>query len=431
QLAPLLQEPVDLLPVPDSPPGEPLSFEECLRLALEHHPALKASRAQVLQARAQLGQILALYEPTLAVQASRVFQIVDTKATRAAGLDPETQLILNVSQNLIDLKRHDQVLGARCSLEAALYSYQSAWFQQYQSIQQAYADVLQGELQVAIQQANLQRAQLNRTVSAQFYQAGQKGLVDVTQAETQVAQARVSVVQAENQLVNLRLALARAVGVDRSLVDQRRLEDMLQVAPRPPDRDAALALLEQNPSLRSLEAQARSFYAQAWAQEEGNLPTMAANVEVGGDGIDAPTIPFWQFSVQLSVPLMTPGLDSAQEGLRAQAEQALHNRENTRQNLVQTMDTAYSDLQGADRRVTAAEEETRLALANFQLAHKRYTAGLTELSELINARSFVLSAQGDLVTALRDRKVAEGRLNSVTGQIPGGTPTLPDWDQPK
>lgn len=425
-LQPLLDQQRDLLPPVGDPGGEVLTLERCLQLAYDNHPILKSNRAKVTQARAQLGQAWALYEPQMGFTIERDWQLINGELQTVFDLVKETTMTLGTTWTVLDSGvRHTQVEAARYGVSTALYNLQSAWLTQYQDIQEAYVTVLQAQLNLAIQTGNLERAQLNQTVSDQFYTAGQKGMADVTSALSQVATARAAIAQAKNDERNARLALAQAVGVDRSVVEKARLEDILSQEPGQQDRSAALKLVDLNPALLSLDAQARNFELQAHIQTLGNKPTVSTSVGVGAQGLDLPNVPFFEVQLFLTIPFFTPGLDSAEELALATAEQLRHDRENVRLQLVQIMDSAFADLEAAQERTSASQDAVRAALANFQLASKRYTAGLTDLAELINARSFVLDAQGDLIEALTDRKIAEGELKAVTSEVFQGELSLP------
>ncbi len=425
-LQPLLDRQHDLLPALSDSGGEKLSLERCLELAYQSHPVLKSNRAKVAQARAQLGQAWALYEPQMGFTIERDWQLINGQLQTVFDLVKETTLTLGTTYTLLDSGvRHTQVEAARYGVSSALYNFQSAWLTQYQAIQQAYVTVLEAQLNLAIQNGNLERAQLNQRVSGQFYSAGQKGMADVTSALTQVSSAQAAIAEAKNDERNARLALAQAVGVDRSVVDKAQLEDILGQDPQVQERPAALTMVDKNPALLSLDAQARYYELQAHIQTLGNKPTVSTSVGVGGQGLDLPNVPFFEVQLFLTIPFFTPGLDSAEEQALATAEQLRHDRENVRLQLLQILDTAYSDLEGARERTAASQEAVRAALANFDLASKRYTAGLTDLSELINARSFVLDAQGDYVQALTDRKVAEGKLKAITAEVFQGELSLP------
>jgi outer membrane protein TolC len=58
---------------------------------------------------------------------------------------------------------------------------------------------------------------------------------------------------------------------------------------------------------------------------------------------------------------------------------------------------------------------------NFQLASKRYQAGLSEYTELLNALGFVSQAQASYVSALADQRSAEVDLIQATGAAAQGT----------
>ncbi len=432
QLDKLVDKQTRLLPLLNLTEGPVLDLQECYRMALEQHPVLMSQRAQVDQAAAQLEVSWAAYDPSVAINVNRTFLTVSPFEFPGQPQVTQnfTQGSLNITQTITDSgKRWAQVQSSEWFLKSSFYNYHKTRLQQFQLIQQAYVLTLSAEFRKEIQRENWHRNQNMLNFSLGLYRAGQKSLIDISQASTQSTQAEVAFRSAQNQAQNSRVSLAQTLGVDVSVLEKRPLKPIFEEPYLPPNRATALQMLENNPTLLNLETVAKGLEFQAEMQRKSLLPVISTGVGYGLQGLEGPTATFWQFGLSLSVPLYQPGVESQARQFEAQAAQFRFDRDNAKTQLVQQLDTAFSDLHWTERRVKAAQLEVAQALANLELADKRYKGGLADYTEQINARSFVLLAQGDLLAALSDRKIAEGRLQQVLGLLP--VEPGYDWEHPE
>lgn len=415
----LVEQAGPLLPKTSVRSGVLLTLHECYEIALEKHPLLFAQRAAVDQAAAQAEVAWAAFDPTVGVNLNRTWLTVNPFYTPGPIINNQSQAALNVTQVVTDWgQRKAAAESAEWALKAAFYNFQSSRLQQFQQVQLAYLQVLRAELFLAIQRENFERTLFMQEFASKLYKAGQKSMIDVSQATTQTAQAEVNLHESENAVQNARLALAQTLGLDSQGVVDRPLQLLLEEPFRAESREDALAKLEDNPGLLALEAQARSLEKQAEQQRKTRYPVLSSGLQYGLQGLNGPDSQFWQLGLSLSMPLYLPGVEAQARQFEASAAQVRFNKDNARLQLLQQLDTAYSDLKWTEKRVHAGKREVELALANLALAYKRYRAGLADITEQINARIFVNSAQNDYVSALVDRKLAEGRLLQVLGQLP-------------
>jgi len=408
-----------------------VDLQWCLELAYQSHPVILSARERVVQAQASLDSVWALYYPSLGISNQVVRQGQNSLGPTIVPSWQELNSFvaqLTINQTILDSgQRREQVAAAEENVKAAVFNLQSTWINQVQQIQQAFCDTLQQELLLGTFKDNLYRTKVSLDISEKLYKAGQKSMVDITQARTLVAQALVQVARGENLVRDLRLQLAQLVGVPAATLDGRPLDNILLDPVVTPPRELAVQELNQNPQLTSLAAGVRSNEALERLQWANQLPSLTGSVGYGAQGTDWPQYRFWQAGVTLNIPFYNPATEPNARQFKAIAAQLEQDKATALLRLLQLLDQAYSDVRGARERADAGAQETSLALKNFDLAQKRYEAGLSDITELINARSFVLSAQSDLVAALHDLKVAEGRMQQAravyaTGTIPEPAP---------
>ncbi|MCL5773021.1 MAG: TolC family protein [Firmicutes bacterium] len=412
---PEIQEP--FLPPPKKRAGPLLSLDECLQTAFMKHPDILFRRAAVDAQEARLQQVYALYIPTINVTVNDTYQ----KVTPANPIPSIAQSQLNASYTLWDSKqRAEKLNSARENLMAALLNLKSTWIDKVDEVRETYYGVVFEEWLLIIQEDGLAKAIENLRVANGFYQAGAKSKIDVTQAEIETERSQVQLARVKTELLNAKVKLAKAVGIDVSEITDRQLENILEQEMVLPDKNEAVSQMEKShPSLLTFLAQEKGAMALAKAFENQVLPTIAAQASYGVLGQIIPNSVAWNIGATLTIPLSAGKAAKSQaDEQKSLAGQFYQQKEIQKLTLIRNIDSAYSDIQGAKDRTEAATRQVKSAVLNFTLAYKRYKQGVSTIIELNSARDYLNNARNDYVLALYDRKVAEARLVQAIG-LPG------------
>ena len=273
-------------PVPQKK-GELLTLDECLQLAFDKHPDIAQKRAAIAYQQAKLKQSLALYDPVASLDLSKTYNALESITAR------ETNAGVNITQTIYDSnQRKKQVESDREALLASILDLKSAWVTQAEAVNQAYLNViLQGKL-VFIQKDDFDKATNNLKVARGFYNAGAKPKIDVTQAEVEAAQSKISLEQLETAYENALISLASAMAVSLSDIKDANMEDIMKKSfELPPIVDAMKIMEKSNPDLLQLEAKVRSQIALAQAIDNQLKPVLSGQGGYGYQGADNPRIP--------------------------------------------------------------------------------------------------------------------------------------------
>src|SRR5262249_33283149 len=150
-----------------------------------------------------------------------------------------------------------------------------------QNVKTAYYNLLQAQRLVKVAEDNLSLTELNLRSAQGFYDVGTKPKSDVTQAEVQVANARVALILAKNQVDLAQTTLVNATGTRPA--SPLQTEDILTSEPVTLDFPALLQEgLNNRPELRQARAQVESAQAQLSGAKAGYLPTLTASGVYGG-----------------------------------------------------------------------------------------------------------------------------------------------------
>ncbi|MCE1245196.1 MAG: TolC family protein [Firmicutes bacterium] len=410
-------------------PGFPLSEEkvitldECLKFAFDHNPDILTKRAVVAQQETKLRQVLSQYDPTLSLELSQTNSMNRTTPYKPAG---STQSLFNISQTLYDWdQRRQQYVATKESLEAVTLQLNAAWIDTAFSITKAYYDLIYYQWLVAIEKDDVDKAQNNLDVSKGFYRSGAKSKIDVTQAEIELNQSQIDLENAENNYRDSVYGLAKATGMDKSMVENRVTRNLLLVNSTIPQRDDAVRIMEKtHPAVINYMAFIRSSLSFAKAYEYQRHPTLAGQAYYGlekNTQLDMPNMPFgdtWQVNVTLSFPIFRESVvyPKADEQ-RAIAEQYKGQMKSTILKYLDQIDSAYTDMFFSRNRERIADREVKTALLNYKLAYKRYKMGVSTIIELNYARDYLNQARKHYLSALYSRKNAEASLFNAIGQI--------------
>jgi outer membrane protein len=283
----------------------------------------------------------------------------------------------------------------------------------------AYLETLRSDRALTAAQADVDLAQALFKLAQDQHSAGVATGVDVTRAETRLAQQQVRLAQAQTALEEARLQLQRVVGLplgsELTLTDSPQFTDETL-----PTIDSAVAQAEQDrPEARIAAAQVTLTGYQRGAVRADLLP----NVEFFGDyGVSGNTpaktdLPTRRLAVQLNVPIFNGGLTQGRiavaESQKRQSELELNS---TRGQIEEDVRLAFAALRTTAEVVRAADKSLALAQRELEMARDRFRAGVADNLEVISAQTALADARAAQVTALAQYNATRLNLAAALGR---------------
>lgn len=192
-------------------------------------------------------------------------------------------------------------------------------------------------------------------------------------------------------------------------------------------------LLERNPELRALQAEAEA--ARARVLPAGALPDPMAEIELMGIAPDRPSllpgnVEATTYRLKQAIPLWGKrGL--ARDVARAQAEAASLGREAAALDLLAGAEQAYVRYWHAGEGVTVLDRQIELLAQMEEVARTRYALGVAAQQDSIRAQVARTGLQRERIMRLAVREEAAATLNAVLGRPadaplaePAGEPVL-------
>jgi len=215
--------------------------------------------------------------------------------------------------------------------------------------------------------------------------------LDLSFAEVNLSQAKLLVLDAQNNLDAAKAALGSVLGFDQQM-NFELVDDAGTLPPLAPRSEVLIAQAIQNrPDLQSLRYNEQAAQKFTKAQRDQKLPTISALGVVGGTPAGSSTYfnSNWYGAVgaNVSIPIFNGFRFSAQAAEASlQAQAATEQVRLLRDQVVRDVRTAWLNANTALQRVTVTAELLKQASTALDLAQTRYDLGLSSIVELSQAQ---------------------------------------------
>ena len=402
----------------------PLSLNEAINTALEHHPRMLRAQLQISRAETRAKQARSAYFPQ-----------VDAGGTAKQGLsgsgnlfglhglasspEPDDMAVsVNVYQDLYDFGRANHENAARRA--ELLYFQESVRTEKAGvklNVQKAYYANLKAQHLIELAEETIEERKLTLRQAEAFFRAQLRAKLDVNLARLALSRAELDLVKAQNSLEHAFADLNEAMGIEAPHT-YRLQEPSVKLTP-PSALESLLAeALESRPELGAL--QARFVAMEEWLRraESERYPRLMGVFSGGWTRFAELAIGkllFGGFGIKL--PIFTGGR------LKASIEEAQQKVEETKiaqEELIQIIrlqvTRAHSDLITTIESAKTGAQLVQQAKEALRLARVRYRMELSDFVDLTVARTSVTAAESEHARTLYDYKTVESELQYATGR---------------
>jgi outer membrane protein TolC len=328
-----------------------------------------------------------------------------------------------VQQTIYDRPSLRNLKSASESLKAAKLNAEDARNLVVQAVSNAYLSIITDSSRVTAIRAEVATAQALFDRASDQKKAGVVPGIDVLRAEVQLRTEQQRLVAQNNQVQKDKLNLARAIGLPTGQVFSvsdslpftelpLTLDDLLKQAyDKRPDYKAAQA------NVRAAEFALQSAKSEHWPQivVEGDYGVVSKNISQSHGT--------YSLVAGLRVPIYAGGRTRSDI---EQADTVLRTRRNAVEDLRGRIDfevrNAVLDLQSAADQVAVATRNADLANQTLIQARDRFTAGVTDNIEVIQAQQLLASANENYIASLAAHNAAKIALATAVGTAEEGVP---------
>ncbi len=425
----------------DGPAGGVLTLDEALGLALGRNLDLAQSATTVALAGVDVSLDEAAYQPTLSVSASPAVRysrsgtagfVDSTGAVQGSGSGVSLSLSLGVQSDLTVFDaglRRNNLAQSRALLASSEASYTRAEEQTLYQAATQYLSVLQSEALVGVYEEAIaaQVAQLDLVEAS--YEAGNRSLADVLQQRASIAQARQSLVTAEQNVALALLDLKRTLRLDAAAE-----VDVAPVDTAAADADPALDAVvlaaraaERRSDVAAQRLQVDAAEAAVDAARSGFYPTVSLGASAGTDyasgagGLGTQLFdsrPTAGLSLGVSLPIFDRRQTrSAVERARISVESQRLELASAEQQVSFETEEAVLAVDATAARLDAAEAQVAAAAEALDAAQERYRVGAGTFAELTDARALLVDARGQAAQARYQSLIDRVALGYAIGDL--------------
>jgi outer membrane protein len=288
---------------------------------------------------------------------------------------------------------------------------------------QAFYDALQSQALFQVARQNVDTRQTTESQISELTKNKLKSLLDLSFAEVNLSQAKLLLLDAQNNLDASMATLDAVLGLDHEVKYELVDEDTATSAPPVDVEQLVQTGLQQRPDLQALDFDQQAAAKFSRAERDQMLPTITAAGTVGSVPIRPAqyyTSNWWGgIGVNVNIPVFNGFLYSAEAkeaSIRAQA--ASEQSRDLRDRIVRDIHTAWLSANTAYQRMAVAQQLLNEANMGLQLAQTRYQMGLSSIVELSQAQYQQTDAAIGNTNAEYQYRLALASLNYQIGVTP-------------
>lgn len=388
----------------------PLTLDEALKMADQNSPRLRAANALLDRA-------------TAATQTARVYtnpnvEFYAGKQSARNILTPGVPGLLQhyAASQTVEIPRERALRRTVADLARTGQSYQrdSERLSVTASVKNAFYEALRWKHEVEYARENLALVQDLRNRVEVEVRVGEKGRLELTRAEAELARANFAVRSAQINLVNA-IAVLRAViaGPPDVPIDPRGdLEPPMRLAPL---NELRTQVLRDHPVI----AEANTAMEQAQTELDHQRSLRVPQPTFYGEWEKQPDLTFWRLGVNVPLPLWDRRRGQIADS-QAAIRQSAAIRNQRQLELTSALERAYESYQLADQQATSLQAGSlHEAESAVDAAMAAYRFGERGIVEVLDAQRVLQSVRGDLLDARFARQAALVDLEEL-GVVPSG-----------
>ncbi len=411
-----------------------IGFQDAIDRGLRNNLGLLLAADQTLNARGERWKQLSDLLPNLGV---RLHEDAQTESLTALGFKsnvfpfPIPRVIgpfnyfdarASLSQSLFSFKELEQERAALESVKSADYTLKDARELVVLAVGNAYLLAIADSARIETANAQVVNAQALYDKAVDQEKAGLSPSVDTLRAQVELQTREQQLIAARNDFAKQKLSLGRVIGLapgqEFELTEKAPYEAL---TPLPVDIYLQRAFASRS-DYHAAEAQVRAAELLRRAATAGHYPTLDLNANFGDIG----TTPgqsngTWQVDGGINIPVFAGGKTHSDVlEAEAQLKQARSELGDVRGRIDYEVRAALLDLSAAADQVEVARSSVNLAEQALTQSRDRFTAGVTDNLEVVQAQESVAGAHESYIDSLYAHNLAKVELARAIGNAEQG-----------
>ena len=329
---------------------------------------------------------------------------------------------VSLGQSLFDFKNVEKERAASESLRAAQFSYKDAREMVVLAVGNSYLQAIAAAARVDTAEAQVKNAQALYDKAADQQKAGLSPAIDALRSRVELQTRQQQLIVARNDLAKQRLTVARIIGLppgQEFVLTETAPYQALTPLPLEAYLQRAYA---SRADYQAAQAQVRAAELSRQGAAAGRYPSLDLNANLGAIGVTpSQSNGTWQVTGGLNIPIFAGNkVHSDVLEADAQLKQARSQLADLRGRIDYEVRTALLDLQAAADQVEVARSSVDLAEQALAQAQDRFTAGVADNLEVVQAQEAVASAHESYIDSLYGHNLAKVELARSIGDAEEG-----------
>jgi TolC family type I secretion outer membrane protein len=413
--------------------AEPLSLNDCLKLAMSQNQDLKIGDKQLQSAREDIRSSYSGMLPSISLTSSATHSAQGPseyvyKNTTFTGGDTTTNYFstaLSIDQTIYSgNKVRNSIKLAKNTVENYQIELNRTQQSIVENVTEKFYTVLKAQELLKVYEMTLKNSQEQLKKTEEMFKIGQVAKKDLFKAQVREGNDRLSIIQQKSVLNNALADLKVAIGVAPDF-DMNVYEGAYQ---KPVTLEKDLAenkAVENNAEMKSLRLQKANSYLNYKIAKGDLLPAVYGSFSYsrGGSEIARNFSEFdkW-WNTSLSLNISYPIFEGFSRKANIQQKKIAFNLYDDQiekkkleiisqvENLILTINTYLEMIDVNEINIQSAQEDLRLA-------QEMYRLNSATILDVLDAQVALTKAQGDLITTKYDAKIAEVRLAYLMGTL--------------
>lgn len=397
-----------------------MSLDNCIKLALGNNPQINAAFQDILASDARIKQVWSNYFPTLSWQTSYT-RLRQLQLSDALGENLEFNYYLlgqvSLQQMLYDFGvTQNQATIRKLDYEAYKKTFEAVVNDVIYQTKNAYFNVLYAYENKRIALDTVDKYQLFYNQAKAYYSTGMNPKVDVTIAETNLSNAKLKLIEADNA-INLAIAkLNNVMGVP--YIEKYKIVDRLQYKPVKITFEQAIDIARvARPELKRAEIRVEGVNQTVKLTKKSFLPTISVEGQYQRGGKTWTSNYGFNLGGYLTFPAVNIMLlrNEVKEA-RYLYDRELANARDVQNSIYLEIQTAYLKVEEKRNQLPVAILQVKQAKENYELSFGRYRVGEGSPTELKDSENTYEQAQLTYYTALYEYNSARAQLEKAIGK---------------
>ena len=411
-----------------------IDFKDAIDRGLRNNLGLLLASDQTRAARGQRWQQLSELLPNVSIRALEDVQNLSLAALgfrgnvfpvavpRVIGPFNYFDLRANLSQNVFNYRDLQRERAAMQNLKAADLSFKDARELVVLAVGNSYLQAIAAAARVETAEAQVTSAQALNQKAVDQQKAGLTPAIDALRSQVELQTRQQQLIVARNELAKTRLSFARIIGLPPGqqfvLTEKAPFQAL---APLPVETYLQRAYTSRA-DYQAVQAQVLSAELSRKAAVAGRYPSVDLDANFGDIGVNpANSNGTWQVMGGINIPVFAGNRVHGDILVAdAQLKQARQQLGDIRGRIDYEVRSALLDLNAAAEQVDVARSSVDLAEQTLVQSQDRFTAGVTDNLEVVQAQQSVAAAHESYIQSLYAHNLAKVELAYAIGDAEHG-----------